>query len=332
MNAVRKAVIPAAGLGTRFLPATKAQPKEMLPLVDKPAIQYVVEEALSVGIRDILIITGRGKRSLEDHFDRSFELEYRLKESGRLEDLERVRQIAEMADIHYVRQGEPRGLGHAVSVARDHVGDEPFAVLLGDDIMDERSPVLSNMIRAHERHGRSVIALKEVSAEEISSYGCARAEPVEPSLVRVKELVEKPSAAEAPSNLAVIGRYVFTPQIFEVLSHVKPGKGGEIQLTDAIAQLMEDQAVYGHVFGEGRYDTGNKLDWLKATVELALRRDDLAEPFLAFLRSVVGEAGEGPVTVSTTIELDSLDQAHGKKQAGAAEALPGAGRSSGGPA
>lgn len=336
MNTVRKAVIPAAGLGTRFLPATKAQPKEMLPLVDKPAIQYVVEEALSVGIRDILIITGRGKRSLEDHFDRSFELEYRLKESGRLEDLDRVRHIAEMADIHYVRQGEPKGLGHAVSVARDHVGDEPFAVLLGDDIMDQRSPVLSNMIRAHERHGRSVIALKEVTAEEISSYGCARAEPVEPSLVRVKELVEKPSATEAPSNLAVIGRYVFTPEIFDVLDHVKPGKGGEIQLTDAIAKLMENQAVYGHVFSEGRYDTGNKLDWLKATVELALRREDLAEPFLAFLRSVVGETEGAPGKGVATIRLDSLESSHADLTAGegpeGTPVLPGANRGGEGPA
>lgn len=298
-GAVRKAVIPAAGLGTRFLPATKAQPKEMLPLVDKPAIQYVVEEAISVGIKDILIITGRGKRSLEDHFDRSFELEYHLERAGHLDLLASVRAIADMADIHYVRQGAPLGLGHAVAAAADHVGDEPFVVMLGDDIMDESSKVLSNMLKAHERHGRSVVALKEVPPEEVSSYGCADTEPVEPGLVRLRGLVEKPNAAEAPSNLAVIGRYIFTPAIFDALAKVKPGKGGEIQLTDAIVLLLAEQAVYGHVFHDGRYDTGNKLDWLKATVELALRREDLGGPFADFLRHKVaameaGRNGQAP--------------------------------------
>ena len=299
---VRKAVIPAAGLGTRFLPATKAQPKEMLPLVDKPAIQYVVEEAISVGITDILIITGRGKRSLEDHFDRSFELEYHLEQAGHTELLKSVRAIAELADIHYVRQGAPLGLGHAVAAAADHVGNEPFVVMLGDDIMDQSSGVLANMLKAHERHGRSVVALKEVPYEEVSAYGCAEAEPVEPGLVRLRGLVEKPSPAEAPSNLAVIGRYVFTPAIFEALRQVKPGKGGEIQLTDAIGLLLGEQAVYGYVFSNGRYDTGNKLDWLKATVELALQREDLGEPFAEFLRQKVAsldaseQRGTMPVT------------------------------------
>jgi len=280
---VRKAVIPAAGLGTRFLPATKAQPKEMLPLVDKPAIQWVVEEAVRCGIRDILIITGRGKRSIEDHFDRTFELEHYLDSGGKHDLLKEIQEIAEMADIHYVRQGEPRGLGHAVSVARQHIGDEPFAVMLGDDIMSDESTVLHDMLQAHQRFGRSVIALKEVGPKEISSYGCARAEHVDGAVVRVEEIVEKPAPEEAPSNLAVMGRYVFTPEIFDALDRVQPGKGNEIQLTDAIGLLLEDQQVYGYVFEKGRYDIGNKLDYLKATVELALQRDDLGPAFREFL-------------------------------------------------
>lgn len=278
---VRKAVIPAAGLGTRFLPATKAQPKEMLPVVDKPAIQYVVEEAVRAGIDDILIITGRGKRTLEDHFDRHVELELELEQRGKLEALKEIRELADLADIHYVRQGEALGLGHAVSVARKHIGNSPFAVLLGDDIMDERMPLLENMIETYERLERSVIALMEV--DDPSIYGCARCEPVDANLVRVSELVEKPRREEAPSNLAVMGRYVFSPDIFDALAQVQPGHGGEIQLTDAIALLMEQQEVYGYTFSEGRYDTGNKLDYLRATVELAARRDDLGPAFRAYL-------------------------------------------------
>ena len=283
MAPVRKAVIPAAGLGTRFLPATKAQPKEMLPVVDKPAIQYVVEEAVRTGIRDILVITGRGKRSIEDHFDHTFELEQQLEQSGKLDQLREVRDIADMADIHYVRQGEPKGLGHAVGVARQHVGDESFAVMLGDDIMDEHSTVLADMVAVHDTHGCSVVALKEVPRDEISFYGSARVEPVEAGLMRLEEVVEKPSPEDAPSNLAVMGRYIFTPQIFDVLEEVQPGKGGEIQLTDGIALLMKEQPVYGVVFSEGRFDIGNKLDYLRATVELALRRDDLGPEFRDFL-------------------------------------------------
>jgi UTP--glucose-1-phosphate uridylyltransferase len=288
---VTKAVIPAAGLGTRFLPATKAQPKEMLPVVDKPAIQYVVEEAVRAGINDILIITGRGKRSLEDHFDRNFELEYYLEQKGKVRDLEEIQALAEMADIHYVRQGEPLGLGHAVSVARKHVGDEPFAVLLGDDIMDRRSTVLDDMIATYEQYGRSVIALSEFPLDEISAYGCVKPETVTDRLVRVLDIVEKPAPAEAPSNLAVMGRYVFTPEIFSVLEKVQPGVGGEIQLTDAIAMLLADQAVYGFVFSEGRYDIGKKLDYLRATVELAMERDDLGPDFTAFLVETLRERG-----------------------------------------
>ena len=280
-------VIPAAGLGTRFLPASKAQPKEMLPVVDKPAIQYVVEEAVRVGIRDILIITGRGKRSLEDHFDRSFELEAELASKDKVDQLEEVRAIADMADIHYVRQGEPRGLGHAVGVARQHVGTEPFAVMLGDDIMHETSTVLEDMLAIYGRYGRSVVALKEVARSEVSSYGCARVEHVEEGLVRLLEVVEKPAPEDAPSNLAVMGRYVFTPEIFDALEQVEPGSGGEIQLTDAIGLLLKEQTVYGHVFEHGRYDIGNKLDYLRATVELALEREDLGPEFRAFLVELV---------------------------------------------
>ncbi len=288
---VTKAVIPAAGLGTRFLPATKAQPKEMLPVVDKPAIQYVVEEAVRSGIDDILIITGRGKRSLEDHFDRNFELEYYLQEKGKTHDVGEVQALAEMADIHYVRQGEPLGLGHAVSVARKHVGDNPFAVLLGDDIMDHRSTVLKEMIATYSQYGRSVIALSEFPREEISAYGCVRPEAVTERLVRVLDIVEKPAPEVAPSNLAVMGRYVFTPEIFEVLSKVQPGVGGEIQLTDAIAMLLAEQTVFGFVFSEGRYDIGKKLDYLRATVELALDREDLGPDFKAFLAEIVQKRG-----------------------------------------
>jgi UTP--glucose-1-phosphate uridylyltransferase len=290
-KSVTKAVIPAAGLGTRFLPATKAQPKEMLPVVDKPAIQYVVEEAVRAGITDILIITGRGKRSLEDHFDRNFELEYYLEQKGKVNDLGEVTALAEMADIHYVRQGEPLGLGHAVSVARKHVGDNPFAVMLGDDIMDRRSQVLEGMIRTYDQFGRSVIALKEFPREEISAYGCVKPEAMSDTLVRVLDIVEKPQPAEAPSTMAVMGRYVFTPEIFEDLERVTPGVGGEIQLTDAISLLLGRQTVYGFLFDEGRYDIGKKIDYLRATVELAIDREDLGPEFRAFLIDVVQRRG-----------------------------------------
>jgi len=287
VKSVRKAVIPAAGLGTRFLPATKAQPKEMLPVVDKPAIQYVVEEAVRAGIRDILVITGRGKRSLEDHFDRSFELEHYLADDDKVDQLNEMRAIADMADIHYVRQGEPLGLGHAVSAARQHVGDEPFVVMLGDDIMIDTSPVLQEMLSIHERYGRSVVALKEFSRKEISSYGCVVPEVVHDTLVRILDIVEKPKPEDAPSNLAVMGRYVFTPEIFDALDNLAPGSGGEIQLTDAMGLLLKEQTIYGHVFEEGRYDIGDKLDYLRATVELAIDREDLGPDFRSFLADLV---------------------------------------------
>jgi UTP--glucose-1-phosphate uridylyltransferase len=287
--AVKKAVIPAAGLGTRFLPASKASPKEMLPLVDKPAIQYVVEEAVSVGITDILIITGRGKRTIEDHFDRSFELEYYLQQSGKDDDLAEMRAIADMADIHYVRQGEPLGLGHAVLVAREHVAEQPFAVLLGDDIMHRQSGILAGMLAAHEQTGSSVLALKKVDRREVSLYGCVAHQPAGDNLVRVRDLIEKPKPEEAPSDLGVMGRYVFTPGIFAAIEKTPPGRGNEIQLTDAIRQLLATEDVYGYCFEHGRYDVGNKLDYLKATVEFALERDDLGPPLRAFLKDLLCE-------------------------------------------
>ncbi|HET6950932.1 MAG TPA: UTP--glucose-1-phosphate uridylyltransferase GalU [Acidimicrobiales bacterium] len=291
-TSVRKAVIPAAGLGTRFLPATKAQPKEMLPVVDKPAIQYVVEEAVRAGIDDILIITGRGKRSLEDHFDRSIELEVSLEASGKHDQLNEVRSLADLAGIHYVRQGEALGLGHAVSVARRHVGDSPFIVMLGDDIMDERSTVLEEMMGVYDRTGASVIAFKSFPPEEISSYGCADPEPTDDErLVRLRGIVEKPKPEDAPSDLAVMGRYLFTSEIFDALDRTKPGVGGEIQLTDAIAIMLRERPVYGFVFDEGRFDIGKKIDYLRATVELALDREDLAPEFRAYLADVVRRRG-----------------------------------------
>jgi len=289
---VRKAVIPAAGHGTRFLPATKAQPKEMLPVVDKPVIQYVVEEAVAAGIRDILVITGRGKRSIEDHFDHSFELEHYLEQAGKLEDLKAMEAIADMADIHYVRQRKPLGLGHAVSVAREHVGDEPFAVMLGDDMMTTGSNVLADMMDMHERLQQSVVAVKEVPHNEISLYGCVAPQGNADGDITITGIVEKPDPADAPSNLAVMGRYVFTPDIFDAIERTVPGRGGEIQLTDAIALLLEKQPVYAHTFDKGRYDIGNKVDFLRATVELALERPDLVDEFRSVLYEIVDRERE----------------------------------------
>jgi UTP--glucose-1-phosphate uridylyltransferase len=284
---VHKAVIPAAGLGTRFLPATKAQPKEMLPLVDKPAIQYVVEEAVRSGITDILIVTGRGKRNLEDHFDRSFELEHTLESAGKHDDLKTVRAISEMASIHYIRQPKPAGLGDAVAHAEHHMGGEPFAVLLGDDIVATENPLLDRMIGVYERYGRSVLAVQEVRREEIHLYGAIKPEWVEDDLARVVDIVEKPSPDRAPSNLAAIGRYVLTPEIFDAIRDTPPGAGGEIQLTDALASLARDQAVYAYRFEGARYDIGKKLDYLKATVELAASREDIGPEFRDFLADLV---------------------------------------------
>jgi UTP--glucose-1-phosphate uridylyltransferase len=287
MSTVRKAVIPAAGLGTRFLPVTKVQPKEMLPVVDKPSIQYVVEEAVEAGLDDVLIITSRGKRAIEDHFDRNVELEVHLEETGKVDLLKEVQAVNEMADIHYVRQLDPLGLGHAVSVARDHVGSEPFAVLLGDDIMVDDARLLRSMLSIHEERRASVIAILEVAPDEISAYGAAEVEPVADGVVRVHSLVEKPRPEDAPSNLAVIGRYVFTPDIFEALEQIEPGAGGELQLTDAIALLARHQPVYGRVFTHGRYDIGRKIDFLRANIELTLERPDLGPELAELLADLV---------------------------------------------
>jgi UTP--glucose-1-phosphate uridylyltransferase len=293
---VTKAVIPAAGLGTRFLPATKATPKEMLPVVDKPAIQYVVEEAVSAGLSDVLVITGRNKRSLEDHFDRAWELEATLEEKGDQLRLARVQKSTVLADMHYTRQGDPLGLGHAVLCASQHVGDQPFAVLLGDDLIDERDPLLGRMIAVQRRTRASVVALMEVPHDQVQLYGCAAVEATaEQDVVRVTALVEKPDPAQAPSNLAVIGRYVLHPRIFEALRATRPGRGGEIQLTDGLQGLAAasgaGSGVYGVVFSGRRYDTGDRLDYLKAVVQLACERADLGPDLRAWLRGYVAAMG-----------------------------------------
>jgi UTP--glucose-1-phosphate uridylyltransferase len=290
---MRKAVITAAGLGTRFLPATKSQPKEMLPVVDKPSIQYVVEEAVAAGLDDVLVITSRGKRAIEDHFDRNFELEFYLEEAGKDDLLKEVQSTNDLADIHYIRQRDPHGLGHAVAVARPHVGKESFAVLLGDDIMVDDAHLLRRMIAMHEEHGASVIALMEVPRAAISAYGCVEPGAIDGDLVRVESIVEKPSADEAPSNLAVIGRYVFTPGIFDALDRIEPGAGGELQLTDAIGLLLADEPVYGCRFVHGRYDIGQKIDFLRANIELALARPDLGPDLEAILVELVRSRGLG---------------------------------------
>ncbi|HEX4979835.1 MAG TPA: UTP--glucose-1-phosphate uridylyltransferase, partial [Acidimicrobiales bacterium] len=278
-------MLPAAGLSTRHLPAAKAQPKAMFPVVDKPAIQYVVEEAVEAGMDDILIVTGRGNKAIEDHFDRAVELELALEEKNKHDLLEQVRALTDLARVHYVRQREARGLGHAVGVASNHVGREPFAVLLPDDLFT--TPVLQGMIDVFERTGRPVLALMEVDRDQVSQYGCASVEREAGGLVRVTGVVEKPDPSSAPSNLAVMGRYVLTPEIFDAIDQLTPGQGGELQLTDAIGELIP-AGVYGFVFADGRYDTGNKLDYLKTIVEYALVRDDLGPDFLAFLHEVVG--------------------------------------------
>lgn len=285
-----KAVIPAAGLGTRFLPATKSQPKEMLPVIDKPGIQYVVEEAIRAGCTDILVVTGRGKQSIEDHFDRSWELERHLESSGKTEELGQVRAIGELADIHYVRQKEPLGFGHAVLMAKAHVGDQPFAVMVPDEIvpapLGDETDLLPELIAILKRKQASVIAVQEVAPEDISSYGVIAGEQVEPKIYRLSDMIEKPPRERAPSNLASRGRYVFTPELFSAIERTERGVGGEIQLTDAIKLVAAEQGVFAYVHDGPIYDVGKKLDYLRASVELALRRDDLAKPFKDFLDEV----------------------------------------------
>ncbi len=287
MSSVRTAVIPAAGLGTRFLPASKAIPKEMVPVVDKPTIQYIVEECAAAGIEDVLIIDSNGKSAIGDHFDRLMGLESMLEKKGKTAELDMVRGLAELCDIHFVRQGEALGLGHAIGIAERHVGGEPFAVLLGDDIQVDGGALLSGMIRTHDERQGSVIALLEVAPNEISSYGCIDPIPISDNLYGFERIVEKPSPEDAPSNLAVIGRYVFTPEIFDAIRETEPGVGNEIQITDAIGLLNQTQPVTGFSFRDGRYDCGKPLDYLKATVEIACMRDDLGPEFSEYLKGFV---------------------------------------------
>lgn len=284
---IRKAVFPAAGLGTRFLPATKAQPKEMLPLVDKPLIQYVVEEAIASGVGDIIIVTGRGKNAIEDHFDVSYELEKMLEERGKTDLLEIAQQVSQMANLAYVRQKQALGLGHAVLCAKDLVGDEPFAVLLGDDIIDSDVPCLKQMLDVYEKYdGAPVVALQEVEGEAISRFGAIAGEAVEPNVFRISNMVEKPRVEDAPSNLAIIGRYLLVPEVFGLIEQTPRGVGGEIQITDALRQLAEQRPFYGLRFTGRRHDAGDKLGFLEATVEFALKRADLGGPFRDYLKSL----------------------------------------------
>lgn len=284
-----KAVIPAAGLGTRFLPATKAQPKEMLPLIDKPAIQFVIEEAVASGIDDILIITGRGKRAIEDHFDKSFELEHILRESKKFDILDEVEEISDLADIHYIRQREAKGLGNAIHYAKKHVGKEPFVVMLGDDVIFCKTPCTKQLVEAYDKYGSTIIAVDQVERDMIHNYGVIDPEPVGDSIYKIRDLVEKPKAEDAPSNLGIIGRYVLTPDIFKAIEHTKPGKGGEIQLTDALCLLNKEQDMYGYAFDGVRYDLGNKLDYIKATIQYSLQRDEFRKDIIKYLREEVNE-------------------------------------------
>ncbi len=287
MNTVKKAVIPAAGFGTRFLPATKAQPKEMLPIIDTPTIQYVVQECVDSGIEDILIITGRGKRSIEDHFDRNFELESRIQEKEDEVLYNQVRHIEDMANIHYIRQKELNGLGDAISYARDHCGQEPFAVLLGDTIIDSVIPVTQQMIDTFEQYRQTIIAVETVPHDKVSRYGIVGGDRISGKLMQVNALIEKPDVDRAPSNLAIAGRYILTPEIFDAIDKTERGKGNEIQLTDALRLMMKHDNIVSVTIEGKRYDIGNKLDFLKTTVEFALKRPEFAEPFKEFLKDIV---------------------------------------------
>ena len=285
---VRKAVIPAAGLGTRFLPATKAQPKEMLPIVDKPTLQYIIEEAVASGIEEILIITGRNKKSIEDHFDRSVELETELEKSGKEEMLKMVREISDMVNIHFIRQKEPRGLGHAILCAKTFVGNEPFAVLLGDDVVyNDNKPCLKQLIDCYEEYKTSVLGVQTVEPQDVNKYGIVGGLHIEDRVYKVKNLIEKPAVEEAPSNVAILGRYIITPKIFEILENTKPGKGNEIQLTDALLELIKHEAMYAYDFEGRRYDVGDKLGFLQATVEYALRKKELRDGFIEYLKTII---------------------------------------------
>ena len=284
---VRKAVIPAAGLGTRFLPATKAQPKEMLPIVDKPTLQYIIEEAIESGIEEILIITGRSKKSIEDHFDKSVELELELEQKGKTEMLEMVQKISNMVNIHYIRQKEPKGLGHAIYCAKSFIGNDPFAVLLGDDIVDSETPCLKQLINAYDEYKTSILGVQEVAKEDTDKYGILDCKHIEDRVYKVKDMVEKPNLDEAPSNIAILGRYIITPAIFEILENQEPGKGGEIQFTDALKTLDSQEAIYPYNFECRIYDVGDKLGFLEATIDFALKRDNLKDGLMEYITNIV---------------------------------------------
>ncbi len=283
---LRKAVIPAAGLGTRFLPATKAQPKEMLPIVDKPTIQYIIEEAASAGVEDIIIVTGRSKRSIEDHFDRSIELEIELEKSGKSDWLEMVKSISEIANIHFIRQKQPLGLGHAVLTASHFIGDEPFAVLLGDDVVVSKKPALQQMVEVFNEYKTSILGVQEVSPDAVSRYGIVDCRHVDNDVYKVRDLVEKPKKEDAPSNIAILGRYILTPSIFNYLETQTPGANGEIQLTDALKRLSKDEAMYAYIFKGHRYDVGTKIGFLQANIEFALRNPEIADDLTDYLSSL----------------------------------------------
>lgn len=287
MQTIKKAIIPAAGLGTRFLPATKAQPKEMLPIVDKPTLQYIIEEAVESGIKEILIITGRNKKSIEDHFDKSVELELELEQKGKMDLLEMVRNISNMINIHYIRQKEPNGLGHAISCAKSFIGNEPFAVMLGDDVVDSKKPCLKQLIEAYEEYHTTILGVQEVADSDVDKYGIVKGRFIEDGIYKVKDLIEKPDVGTAPSNIAILGRYIITPEIFGILDNTQPGKNGEIQLTDALKELAKRQAMYAYIFEGRRYDVGDKLGFLEATVDFALKRPEIKADFLEYMRKTL---------------------------------------------
>ncbi len=301
---VKKAIIPAAGLGTRFLPATKSQPKEMLPIVDKPTLQYIIEEAIESGIEEILIITGRNKKSIEDHFDKSVELELELEQKGKTEMLEMVRNISNMVNIHYIRQKEPKGLGHAIHCAKSFIGNEPFAVLLGDDIVDNETPCLKQLIGAYDEYKTSILGVQEVAKEDTCKYGILDVKHIEDRVYKVKDMVEKPSVEEAPSNIAILGRYIITPAIFDILENQEPGKGGEIQLTDALKTLGNQEAIYAYNFEGRRYDVGDKFGFLEATIDFALKRDNLRDDLMDYMRKIVNEDGKKELVLDKEVALD----------------------------
>lgn len=287
MKKIKKAIIPAAGLGTRFLPATKAQPKEMLPIVDKPTLQYIIEEAIDSGIEEILIVTGRSKKSIEDHFDRSIELELELEKKGKLDMLKMVQDISNMVNIHYIRQKEPKGLGHAIYCAKSFIGDEPFAVMLGDDIVDAKTPCLKQLINCYNEYQTTILGVQEVSDSEVDKYGILDAKPIEDNVYKIKDMIEKPNLNEAPSNIAILGRYILTPTIFDILETQQPGKGGEIQLTDALRTLVKTEALYAYIFEGKRYDVGDKLGFLEATIDYALKNPELKDKFIEIIKQKI---------------------------------------------